>query len=287
MREIKLWLTIFVIFALIAAVPTASAVTVDGIKGATEWNDNWAFGQTNNATAAGEYDINNLGDRLEIAQGAFDDFEGTWYAEDPKNDSSSTHDESMASEGESSGQDIMRIYGHYDAANDILYGMTTVYGIPGDLDGDGDTNTSFENRDLNGTAGPAGLGLGDYELWRIRISQSGSPTVEIDVQNNNWTIISGPLSHTDVEAAFSPTTDGVYEIAIYNASDLWNFGPWLPCPDIKVEVQAGGVGDNPGEDTATAIVRFPCTEIPEFPTVALPIAAILGLAFFFQRRRNE
>ncbi len=27
--------------------------------------------------------------------------------------------------------------------------------------------------------------------------------------------------------------------------------------------------------------------IPEFPTVALPIAAILGLAFFFQRRRNE
>ncbi|MHC1576854.1 MAG: PEF-CTERM sorting domain-containing protein, partial [Methanosarcinaceae archaeon] len=28
-------------------------------------------------------------------------------------------------------------------------------------------------------------------------------------------------------------------------------------------------------------------EIPEFPTVALPIAAILGLAFFFQRRRNE
>ncbi|ABE51081.1 PEF-CTERM sorting domain-containing protein [Methanococcoides burtonii] len=28
-------------------------------------------------------------------------------------------------------------------------------------------------------------------------------------------------------------------------------------------------------------------EIPEFPTVALPIAAIIGLAFFFQRRKNE
>jgi hypothetical protein len=28
------------------------------------------------------------------------------------------------------------------------------------------------------------------------------------------------------------------------------------------------------------------TEIPEFPTVALPIAAILGLAFFFQRRKE-
>ena len=27
--------------------------------------------------------------------------------------------------------------------------------------------------------------------------------------------------------------------------------------------------------------------IPEFPTIALPIAAILGLAFIFQRRREE
>jgi len=27
-------------------------------------------------------------------------------------------------------------------------------------------------------------------------------------------------------------------------------------------------------------------EIPEFPTLALPVAAILGLAFFFQRRKN-
>ncbi|WP_406662562.1 PEF-CTERM sorting domain-containing protein [Methanolobus sp. ZRKC3] len=28
------------------------------------------------------------------------------------------------------------------------------------------------------------------------------------------------------------------------------------------------------------------TDIPEFPTIALPVVAILGLAFFFQRRRN-
>ena len=27
--------------------------------------------------------------------------------------------------------------------------------------------------------------------------------------------------------------------------------------------------------------------VPEFPTIALPVAAILGLAFFFQRRREE
>lgn len=28
------------------------------------------------------------------------------------------------------------------------------------------------------------------------------------------------------------------------------------------------------------------TEIPEFPTIALPIIAVLGLAFFFQRRKD-
>lgn len=28
-------------------------------------------------------------------------------------------------------------------------------------------------------------------------------------------------------------------------------------------------------------------QIPEFPTIALPVAAILGLAFIFQRRREE
>ena len=31
----------------------------------------------------------------------------------------------------------------------------------------------------------------------------------------------------------------------------------------------------------------PHQEIPEFPTVALPVAAILGLAFFMQRRKEE
>ena len=29
------------------------------------------------------------------------------------------------------------------------------------------------------------------------------------------------------------------------------------------------------------------TTVPEFPTIALPIAAILGLAFIFQRRKEE
>ena len=41
---------------------------------------------------------------------------------------------------------------------------------------------------------------------------------------------------------------------------------------------------NPAEDSASATGRV---DIPEFPTIALPVAAILGLAFIFQRRREE
>jgi uncharacterized membrane protein len=36
-----------------------------------------------------------------------------------------------------------------------------------------------------------------------------------------------------------------------------------------------------------ALVQVNVTAIPEFPTIALPIAAILGLAFFMQRRKEE
>ena len=38
---------------------------------------------------------------------------------------------------------------------------------------------------------------------------------------------------------------------------------------------------------ATALLTVPISAIPEFPTIALPVAAILGLAFIFQRRREE
>jgi len=44
-----------------------------------------------------------------------------------------------------------------------------------------------------------------------------------------------------------------------------------------------------GEDVQTLDVGSAARNflIPEFPTVALPIAAILGLAFIFQRRKEE
>ncbi len=45
-----------------------------------------------------------------------------------------------------------------------------------------------------------------------------------------------------------------------------------------------------GDTIQTMAIKATATHeftIPEFPTVALPIAAILGIAFFIQRRREE
>ncbi|MFP4654489.1 MAG: hypothetical protein ACLFMM_02240, partial [Methanohalobium sp.] len=99
---------VIALFVMLLLASSVSAINVDGNKTDGEWNDSWAFNQTNNATASAEYDPNNLGDRLEVRQGAFGiepDTE-TWYAEDPKNDSGTEFDQTMAQRGESSGMDI-------------------------------------------------------------------------------------------------------------------------------------------------------------------------------------
>ncbi|APH39097.1 VPXXXP-CTERM sorting domain-containing protein [Methanohalophilus halophilus] len=256
MKQMRIVLAMCAALMLMIAIPAASAITVDGEKSTDEWNDNWSYGQVNGTG----YDIYDVGDRLEIRQGAFGQDTTTWYEEDPKNDSGPSHDETMAQLGDSSGYDIKQIYGHYDVANDTLYGMSTVYGIPGDLDGDGNIGTDCsEYGDCVGDDGPAGTGMGDLETWKIRISQDGNPTVTLRIQNNNWTVEEGPLGYDDVEAVFSPTEDGVYEISINGVSEIWDVGPCQP--DLKVEVFAGGLDDGPGEDTATAFIRLPCPDI--------------------------
>ena len=54
---------------------------------------------------------------------------------------------------------------------------------------------------------------------------------------------------------------------------------------LSVYDNIGTVYDNTiGHDYAVA---SDSVAVPEFPTIALPIAAILGLAFIFQRRREE
>ncbi len=242
-------------FALLSVTPVSAerTIVVDGHKSDGEWNESWAFGQVNATTypLAGPF-----GDRFVIRQGGFAYPTANWSDQDPKNDSGTNFDTSMAALGESSGFDISRIYAYYDSANDVLYGLCEVYGIPGDLDGDGDISENVsEYGDTLGDVGPAGEGLGDFELWEIQATQDDT-SILIGIRNNNWTVttVGTSILYDDVVAKFNSTNNPCYEISINNLSQHFVLEPGT---SIKIEIRAGGLKDGPGEDMATVFVNIP------------------------------
>ncbi|TQD26465.1 PEF-CTERM sorting domain-containing protein [Methanolobus vulcani] len=56
----------------------------------------------------------------------------------------------------------------------------------------------------------------------------------------------------------------------------------------NIKIVASGTNGDPNDVT---IYRYgyncPDTQVPEFPTIALPVAAIIGIAFIFQKRNEE
>ena len=254
----KKLIVLCVILMITLMVPMAAAITVDGIK-ESEWNESWAFGQTGGTG----YDPNGpFGDRLVTQQGAFSIPKVLpWLDFDPIDDAGvSPFTTSMARAGDNdSGSDIKSLYMHFNASTFILYGFCEVYGMPGDLDGDGSTSTNSTYGDTLGAVGPAGSGIGASETWKIRATQNGN-FVDITVSNNNWTVQDSiAMDYDDVIAKFSPTTTGGYEIEIDRMETLFdiNFG----ASPIMIEVLAGANDDGIGEDTATAYVHFPSPSI--------------------------
>ena len=245
-----------VILMITLMVPMAAAITVDGHKDPGEWDGNWSYGQIQADSPA--YNIYGpFGDRLVIRQGAFGHPTTIWNDIDPMNDSSSTHDESMTAPGAlyPSGYDIKSISVRLES--DTLYGLCEVYGIPGDLEGNGDIATEYENfGDTLGVDGPAGSGIGLAEIYEIRATQ-GVKQVSIQINDNNWTVYDSiALTYADVDAKFSSTgVEPCYEIAISGMASYFNLS--LGAEPIKIEVRAGGLSDGPGEDFATAFVHIP------------------------------
>ncbi len=47
------------------------------------------------------------------------------------------------------------------------------------------------------------------------------------------------------------------------------------------------VNSNEATATVTSTAKPPDTSIPEFPSIAIPVAAVLGIMFISQRRRKE
>ena len=248
MARMKKLIILCVILMVASMVPMAAAITVDGIKDPGEWDGNWSYNQTQ---GVGYVTPALFGDRLVMMQGGFDAplIPAEWNDNDPQNDGGPQFNDAIAGSN-SSGFDIKSISVH--VTGDILYGLCEVYGIPGDLDGDGNVSEDVNVGDAAGDIGPAGVGIGPSELWEIKASQ-GEHAVWITVSNNNWSVTNDiPLSHDKVMAKFNSSSNGVYEIQIDDISVYFNVS--LGADPIKIEVRAGGSRHTPGEDTATAFV---------------------------------
>lgn len=248
MRKIIMFCAILIIASM---VPMAAAITVDGHKDSGEWEEDWAYNQSQGTG----YDTHGpFGDRLVMMQGGFDAplVPAQWNDTDPQDDGGRNFD-AIIGDPNPSGFDIKSISVH--VTGDVLYGLCEVYGIPGDLDGDGNFSTDVDVGDALGDLGPAGEGIGPSESWEIQASQSGH-AVWITVTNNNWSVTNDiPLSHDQVTAKFNASNNGVYEIAIEDISSYFNVS--FGADPIKIEVRAGGSQHSPGEDTATAFVYLP------------------------------
>jgi len=61
--------------------------------------------------------------------------------------------------------------------------------------------------------------------------------------------------------------------------------PQDPLGTMYVVTVIGGPGTTGGETASASRTVKGFTQIPEFPTVALPIAAVIGLVFFFQQKK--
>ncbi|MDG6242952.1 MAG: PEF-CTERM sorting domain-containing protein [Methanolobus sp.] len=94
----------------------------------------------------------------------------------------------------------------------------------------------------------------------------------------------------DAELVLGGSGSGAYEPTKYGPV-IEFFTPYYDVDELEATLHYEGTLDVnsqlvlsdycPGENGNGGI-----EEIPEFPTIALPIAAILGLAFFFQRRKE-
>jgi hypothetical protein len=255
----KMRKTLIVLLAALVVImylPPSLAITVDGVKSPGEWDEGWAFGQDRNSSHPAP--VFPYGDRLEVEQ----DATGVFNMEDPKNDSGAGFDESMAQAGESSGFDIKRFYAHYDASNDIMYGMCVVYGKPGDLDGDGNIGTLCPPSpigfgDCLGNVGPGGVtGIGESEYFSLTYIQ-GPTTRTIKLIDNDW-LVNG-FAYNDINFKWTNAVDGVIELSIENFSV--NYFDVLCADPINGYINAGGSGDVVGEDAAGLSFDIPCPDI--------------------------
>ena len=200
------------IFAAINPVPvSARVITVDG----------------DSASYAGEWDTNlwPTGDKANAVS-------------DPANDPDGI-----------GGYDLKDLYIHYDSPNDTMYFRVDVYGIPADLDENGDIDTVCSV--------PPGdcTGVGAFEQYTLVLNSPGFGTTQMVYSNNALSVTPSGSGSSDYG---SGTGNDCIEFSLNSASTLLN-----PI-DFCINVTAGGSADLPGEDTMSVCLFSEEKEPPEF-----------------------
>lgn len=101
------------------------------------------------------------------------------------------------------------------------------------------------------------------------------------VPNREWSV-NDQIGHDVGDGVETVSTDGS---GIIDVTQIWITPLTAGNYDIIVDVDQDGILDA-GEPVDSIIIEVGYEEIPEFPTLAIPIIAILCLVFIFQRRKN-
>ena len=128
---------------------------------------------------------------------------------------------------------------------------------------------------FDGVPNEVTLDTGESQTFTVTIAgtSGGSQTFNVNNADQFTVKINGSTVSTMAWSGAS----GEFDVEIINDKGASNGVYIIQYEDIDAGASV----------SVTHQIEIIITAIPEFPTIALPVAAILGLAFIFQRRREE
>lgn len=123
------------------------------------------------------------------------------------------------------------------------------------------------------TAPGPNIQIGNPITWTYEVTNTGNEDlINIQVSDDKGITVTCPQDYLAVGASMICAANGVAEAGPYT-----NIGT-VTATDVYGNI----VSDN----DYSHYVGVPGSEIPEFPTVAIPVMAVLAMAFLFMRRRD-
>ncbi|MBP2031003.1 hypothetical protein J2755_001951 [Methanohalophilus levihalophilus] len=132
------------------------------------------------------------------------------------------------------------------------------------------------NNDADAAPGPS-IMIGTQVTWKYVVTNAGNVNLtNVVVTDNKVSVNSNPVAGDDGDNVLEPGESWVYE-----ASGLAIAGPYENLGNVTASYEDTVVSD---EDLShyTGVNE----EIPEFPTVAIPMLVVISLLFVFRRRQD-